>query len=69
MVSIKKLNNPESSDSTLGEIKMATRIGKYKISKRESALNLTDGGTVEGSVKSNYLRLCLIKKFWKIRLI
>ena len=35
---------------------MATRIGKYKISKRESALNLTDGGTVEGSVKSNYLR-------------
>ena len=25
---------------------MAQRVGKYKITKRESALNLTDGGTV-----------------------
>ena len=29
---------------------MATRVGKYKISKRESALNLTDGGTVKGNL-------------------
>ena len=29
---------------------MATRVGKYKISKRESALNLTDGGTVTGNL-------------------
>ena len=29
---------------------MATRVGKYKISKRESALNLTDGGTVNGAL-------------------
>tara|TARA_R100001129_G_scaffold118689_1_gene82173 strand:+ start:246 stop:485 length:240 start_codon:yes stop_codon:yes gene_type:complete len=27
---------------------MARRVGKYKISARESALNLTDGGTVDG---------------------
>ena len=50
MVSIKKLNNPESSDSTLGEIKMGKRVGKYKISARESTLNLTDGGTVSGNL-------------------
>ena len=25
---------------------MATRIGKYKVSKRESAISLVDGGTV-----------------------
>jgi len=35
---------------------MGKRIGKYKISDRESALNLTDGGTIEGALKSNYLR-------------
>jgi hypothetical protein len=29
---------------------MANRVGKYKISKRESALNLTDGGTVQGDL-------------------
>ena len=29
---------------------MAKRIGKYKITKRESALNLTDGGTVNGAL-------------------
>ena len=27
---------------------MATRIGKYKVSKRESAMSLVDGGTPEG---------------------
>jgi hypothetical protein len=50
MVSIKKINNPESSDSTLGENKMANRIGKYKVSKRESALSLVDGGVIGGSI-------------------
>jgi len=29
---------------------MATRVGKYKVSKRESTLNLTDGGVVEGTL-------------------
>ena len=29
---------------------MAKRVGKYKITKRESALNLTDGGTVDGNL-------------------
>ena len=29
---------------------MATRIGKYKISNRESALSLIDGGTPEGGL-------------------
>jgi|TARA_X000001388_G_scaffold69592_1_gene58161 hypothetical protein len=29
---------------------MATRIGKYKVSKRDSALSLSDGGTVEGAI-------------------
>ena len=29
---------------------MAQRVGKYKITKRESALNLTDGGTVTGNL-------------------
>ena len=29
---------------------MANRIGKYKLTKRESRLNLTDGGTVEGAL-------------------
>jgi hypothetical protein len=29
---------------------MAKRIGKYKISNRESALNLTDGGTITGAI-------------------
>jgi len=30
---------------------MAKRVGKYKISKRESALNLTDGGSVDGNLQ------------------
>ena len=29
---------------------MAQRIGKYKVSKRESTLALSDGGTVEGTL-------------------
>ena len=29
---------------------MAQRVGKYKISKRESHLSLSDGGTVEGNI-------------------
>ena len=29
---------------------MAKRIGKYKVSKRESALSLADGGTISGNV-------------------
>ena len=29
---------------------MAQRIGKYKVSKRESALSLADGGTVAGNL-------------------
>ena len=32
---------------------MAKRVGKYKISKRESALNLTDGGSVNGNLNIN----------------
>ena len=32
---------------------MAKRIGKYKISKRESELSLRDGGTVDGSLNLN----------------
>ena len=47
MVSIKKLNNPESSDSTLGEIKMAKRLGKYKLSKKESTLDLFEGASAQ----------------------
>ena len=50
MVSIKKLNNPESSDSTLGEIKMANRIGKYKVTKREAELSAVDGATISGNL-------------------
>ena len=29
---------------------MAKRIGKYKISKKESALSIADGGTIDGDV-------------------
>tara|TARA_Y100001963_G_C6735056_1_gene425961 strand:- start:1069 stop:1290 length:222 start_codon:yes stop_codon:yes gene_type:complete len=29
---------------------MAKRIGKYKISKKESALTVLDGGTITGTV-------------------
>ena len=29
---------------------MAQWVGKYKISKRESQLSLSDGGTVEGNI-------------------
>ena len=29
---------------------MATRVGKYKVSKKESALSIVDGGTVTGDV-------------------
>ena len=32
---------------------MASRIGKYKVSKRESAVSLIDGGTATGKVKLN----------------
>ena len=30
---------------------MAQRVGKYKLSKRDSELSLTDGGTINGSLK------------------
>ena len=29
---------------------MANRVGKYKLSKKESALSLADGGTVAGNM-------------------
>ena len=29
---------------------MANRVGKYKLSKKESALSLADGGTISGDV-------------------
>ena len=29
---------------------MATRVGKYKLSKRDSALSLADGGTISGDL-------------------
>jgi len=29
---------------------MASRIGKYKVSKKESTLSLADGGTINGSL-------------------
>ena len=29
---------------------MAKRIGKYKVSNKESALSIADGGVVEGSL-------------------
>ena len=29
---------------------MAQRIGKYKVSKKESALSLADGGTINGAL-------------------
>ncbi len=32
---------------------MAKRIGKYKVTKRESAVSLVDGGTATGKVKLN----------------
>ena len=32
---------------------MATRIGKYKVSKREAQMSLMDGGTSEGAVTFN----------------
>ena len=32
---------------------MSKRIGKYKISKRESAMSLVDGGTPQGSLEFN----------------
>ena len=34
---------------------MAKRIGKYKISKRESTFSLVDGGKVDGIVESRFL--------------
>jgi hypothetical protein len=34
----------------LGEIKMATRVGKYKLSKKETALSLADGGIVTNTL-------------------
>ena len=32
---------------------MAKRVGKYKITKRDSALNLTDGGTINGKLSTS----------------
>lgn len=32
---------------------MGQRIGKYKVTKRESGISLADGGTIEGSLKVN----------------
>jgi hypothetical protein len=32
---------------------MAKRIGKYKVSKKESALSLADGGSISGEITSN----------------
>jgi hypothetical protein len=29
---------------------MASRVGKYKLSKKESALSLEDGGTIAGAL-------------------
>ena len=29
---------------------MASRVGKYKLSKRDSALSLADGGTISGDI-------------------
>ena len=29
---------------------MASRVGKYKVSKKESALSLADGGEIQGAV-------------------
>ena len=37
---------------------MAKRIGKYKISNRESALNLTDGGETNGPIIHNQPPVC-----------
>tara|TARA_Y100001938_G_C7863729_1_gene316872 strand:+ start:51 stop:584 length:534 start_codon:yes stop_codon:yes gene_type:complete len=34
---------------------MAKRIGKYKVTKRDSALSLVDGGKVDGIVESRFL--------------
>jgi len=42
MTSIKKINNLESSDSTFRREKMTLKIGKYKVSKRDSVLDLHD---------------------------
>ena len=50
MVSIKKLTNLESSDSTFRRKKMAQRVGKYKLTKREQETSLTDGGVVGGNL-------------------
>ena len=33
---------------------MATRIGKYKVSKKESAISLIDGGNAEGAITGVY---------------
>ena len=41
MVSIKKLTNLESSDSTFRRKKMAQRVGKYKLTKREQETSLS----------------------------
>ena len=50
MVSIKRIINLESSDSTFRRKKMAKRIGKYKVTNRESAISLVDGGTIGGNL-------------------
>ena len=35
---------------------MAKRIGKYKVSNKECALSLADGGEITGAVKSKYVK-------------
>ena len=47
---------------------MATRVGKYKISKRESALNLTDGGTVTGNISQRDFEITANKLISKVLL-
>ena len=37
----------------LGENKMAQRVGKYKLTKREAETSLVDGGTVNGTLVVN----------------
>ena len=41
---------------------MATRVGKYKISKKESELSLRDGGEVSGKLLYSLINfaLCLL---------
>ena len=40
---------------------MAKRIGKYKVTKRESEVSLVDGGTASGTIIRSRLQLDLNK--------